>query len=91
MKAKHGCLNFYIFSAADSLAAKFTLCVIISLVWWKDLITVLKVKVTKMVQNSIAFLSVLFFLYHWYLCNQPRFLDELLLRTRPCARGRPGV
>ena len=42
--------------------------VITQSVLWKDWIAVYKVMV--MVQNCIECLSVLCFLYHWYLCNQ---------------------
>ena len=50
---------------------------------WKYLIAV--VKVTVIAQNPIECLSVLYFLYHWYVYNQTRSVDVLsvLLVTRP--------
>ena len=51
----------------------------------KSQIAVFKVKVTENVQKLIQCLSVLYFLYHWSHCNQPRGVDLLLLITRPNA------
>ena len=45
--------------------------IIISLsVLWKDWIAVFKLKVIANDYNVIEYLSVLYFLYHWSLCNQ---------------------
>ena len=58
-----------------------------NLVWWYIImswsvlwkVAVFKVKVTVMVHNFIECLSVLYFLYHWYLCNQIMPVYVLLL------------
>ena len=46
-------------------------------------IVVSKVKVTLMVQNFIKSLFFLYLLFHWFLGNQTRCADVLLLITKP--------
>ena len=82
---------FYCISTtADYVATKLSLMYIIIISWsvlWKDWIAVFLVMVTVMVENFTDWLSVQYFPCHWYLCNQTRYTDVLIviLLTRPSA------
>ena len=57
--------------------------IIFWIAWCKNWRVVFKVKVTVRVQIFIEFLSILYFLYHWSLGNQTRWVDVLLLMNKP--------
>ena len=57
-------------------------------VLWIHWIVVFKINTTMVVQNVIEYLSALYLLCHWSLCNQTRScrcVDVLLLITKPSA------
>ena len=52
-------------------------------VLWNNLIVVVKVRITVMMLKNVteSFVSVLYFLYHWYLCNQTRHVDVAITKA----------
>ena len=62
-------------------------------VLWKDWIAVFKVtvKVTVIVENFTKYLSVCYFQYHWYLCNQTERVDYIVMIVTLCKQSRLSV